>query len=266
MTAIQGDTQANTRKMEEMAARAAGNGAGFICFPELSYTGYFVRKDRLMEVAENEDGFFINKICEMAKKNKICIVAGFAEKGEEGEIYNTSVFVGRQGRIEGKARKVYLWKSEKKRFKRGLEFPVFDTEFGKAAILICYDLEFPEPARIAALQGAKLIICPAAFSVPAKNRWNLDLMSCSLYNLLFTAGANYADKLCCGASGVAGPDGRMIVQSPGQEEEIIFADIDLEECDRQREKIPYFEDLDVEVLQKLTGAWESFRGRRDIPT
>ena len=232
MRAVQGDTRANMKKMEAMAAGAAAGGADIICFPELSYTGYFVKKDRLLEIAE---------------------------RGDSNDIYNTAVFADRQGKIAGKARKVYLWKSEKKRFKQGEEFPVFETEFGRAAILICYDLEFPEPARIAALKGARMIFCPAAWSVPARNRWDLDLKGSSLYNLLFTAGANFADELCCGASGVAGPDGRMIAQSPGQEEELVFADLDMEEADRQRENIPYFADLDERVLQQLADAARDYR-------
>ena len=259
MRAVQGDTRANMKKMEAMAAGAAAGGADIICFPELSYTGYFVKKDMLLEIAEREDGEFVRGICEAAKKNGICIVAGFAERGDSNDIYNTAVFADRQGKIAGKARKVYLWKSEKKRFKQGEEFPVFETEFGKAAILICYDLEFPEPARIAALKGARMIFCPAAWSVPARNRWDLDLKGSSLYNLLFTAGANFADELCCGASGVAGPDGRMIAQSPGQEEELVFADLDMEEADRQRENIPYFADLDEGVLQQLADAARDYR-------
>lgn len=264
MEAVQGDTQANMAKMERMAAGAAAGGADVICFPELSYTGYFVKKDRLLEIAETENGEFYRRISRTAKKNGICIVAGFAERGPGEDIYNTAVFAGRDGRIAGKARKVYLWKSEKKRFVRGEEFPVFDTEFGGVAILTCYDLEFPEPARIAALKGAKLIFCPAAWSVPARNRWDLDLMACSLYNMVFTAGANFADELCCGASGVAGPEGSMIAQSQGQKEEIVFADIDLDEVDRQREDIPYFDDMDGTVLKQLSGALEEYRKERRV--
>lgn len=264
MEAVQGDTQANMAKMERMAAGAAAGGADVICFPELSYTGYFVKKDRLLEIAETENGEFYRRISRTAKENGICIVAGFAERGPGEDIYNTAVFAGRDGSIAGKARKVYLWKSEKKRFVRGEEFPVFDTEFGGVAILTCYDLEFPEPARIAALKGAKLIFCPAAWSVPARNRWDLDLMACSLYNMVFTAGANFADELCCGASGVAGPDGSMIAQSQGQKEEIVFADIDLDEVDRQREDIPYFDDMDGTVLKQLSGALEEYRKERRV--
>ncbi|MCB6611558.1 carbon-nitrogen hydrolase family protein [[Clostridium] symbiosum] len=262
MEAVQGDTQANMAKMERMAAEAAAGGADVICFPELSYTGYFVKKDRLLEIAETENGEFYRRISRTARENGICIVAGFAERGPGEDIYNTAVFAGRDGKIAGKARKVYLWKSEKKRFVRGEEFPVFDTELGGVAILTCYDLEFPEPARIAALKGAKLIFCPAAWSVPARNRWDLDLMACSLYNMVFTAGANFADELCCGASGVAGPSGSMIAQSQGQKEEIVFADIDLDEADRQREDIPYFDDMDGTVLKQLSGALEEYRKER----
>lgn len=264
MEAVQGDTQANMAKMERMAAEAAAGGADVICFPELSYTGYFVKKDRLLEIAETENGEFYRRISRTARENGICIVAGFAERGPGEDIYNTAVFADRAGRIAGKARKVYLWKSEKKRFVRGEEFPVFNTEFGGVAILTCYDLEFPEPARIAALKGAKLIFCPAAWSVPARNRWDLDLMACSLYNMVFTAGANFSDELCCGASGVAGPAGSMIAQSQGQKEEIVFADIDLDEADRQREDIPYFDDLDGTVLKQLSGALEEYRKERKV--
>ncbi|WP_125140164.1 carbon-nitrogen hydrolase family protein [Clostridium transplantifaecale] len=264
MEAVQGDTQANMAKMERMAAEAAAGGADVICFPELSYTGYFVKKDRLLEIAETENGEFYRRISRTARENGICIVAGFAERGPGEDIYNTAVFADRAGRIAGKARKVYLWKSEKKRFVRGEEFPVFNTEFGGVAILTCYDLEFPEPARIAALKGAKLIFCPAAWSVPARNRWDLDLMACSLYNMVFTAGANFSDELCCGASGVAGPAGSMIDQSQGQKEEIVFADIDLDEADRQREDIPYFDDLDGMVLKQLSGALEEYRKERKV--
>ena len=82
MRAVQGDTRANMKKMEAMAAGAAAGGADIICFPELSYIGYFVKKDRLLEIAEREDGEFVRGICEAAKKNGICIVAGFAERGD----------------------------------------------------------------------------------------------------------------------------------------------------------------------------------------
>lgn len=250
MAAVQGEPQENIRKMEEMAAQAAENGADLICFPELSYTGYFVRRERLGEIAEGMDGSFISELTRIARQYRIGILGGFAEK--EGEtIYNTAVLFDRQGAVVGKARKVHLWKSEKKRFTAGLEYPVFDTEFGRIAILICYDLEFPEPARIAALKGAQLILCPAAWSVPAKRRWELDLAGNALFNLLPVAGINFSDELCCGCSGVVGPDGNWMARTEGQEETIVYAEVDCFAADRIREQIPYFEDLGCREMEEL---------------
>lgn len=64
----------------------------------------------------------VRGICEAAKKNGICIVAGFAERGDSNDIYNTAFFADRQGKIAGKARKVYLWKSEKRDLSRERNF------------------------------------------------------------------------------------------------------------------------------------------------
>lgn len=253
MTAVQGEPEANLRKMEAMIVQAADNGADLICFPELSYTGYFVRKEWLEEIAEDMEGRFISSLSALARRCQIGIVGGFAEK-EAGKLYNTAVLFDRQGAVAGKARKVHLWKSEKKRFAGGSEYPVFETEFGKIAILICYDLEFPEPARIAALKGAQLILCPAAWSVPAKRRWEVDLSGNALFNLIPIVGVNYSDDLCCGLSGAAGPDGNWIARTDGQEEIILYADIDDTAALTMREKIPYYEDLgswEMEELLKL---------------
>lgn len=253
MKAEQGEPSINLAKMEEMIRRAANEGADLICFPELSYTGYFVKKERLLQIAEPQDGYFVRRIRQLAKECGIWVIAGYAQK--EGEsMYNSCILADRMGGLAGTVRKVYLWKSEKKRFTRGDSFPVFDTELGKLAILICYDLEFPEPARIAALKGAEVIFCPAAWSVPAGNRWELDLKAASLYNLLYTAGVNYSDELCCGCSGASGPDGRLIARAEGQEETIVYAQLTPGRIELVRSEIPYFEDLDGSVLNMLSEA------------
>lgn len=246
MTASQGDTEQNMQQMERMAAEAALAGAQIICFPELSQTGYFVRREELLSLAEPSDGPFAKRMGACAREHGIWIIAGYAERQGE-ELYNSCLLIDRMGNTVGNVRKVHLWKSEKKRFKKGSEFPVFDTELGKLAILPCYDLEFPEPSRIAAVKGAEIVFCPAAWSVPAKNRWTLDLKANSLFNLFFTAGANYADELCCGSSAVAGPDGTFRGLASETKAGVITVEIDRDEITAQREKIPYFEDMELEI-------------------
>lgn len=254
MRAVSEDTETNFRTMEQMIEQAAAENVDLICFPELSYTGYFVKRDKLEKLAEPWDGSFAMRLCKCAKKNHIHIIAGYAER-EQADIYNSCLIVSDEGQLIGNVRKVHLWKSEKKRFIKGNEFPVFDTAIGKIAVLNCYDLEFPEPARIVALKGAEIIFCPAAWSRPSLNRWNLDIRGNSLFNLLFTVGANFADELCCGSSAVAGPDGEMIVQASLEEEEVITAILSFEQIEKQRLEIPYFEDMEKELfvreLEKL---------------
>ncbi|MFH1718200.1 MAG: carbon-nitrogen hydrolase family protein [Planctomycetota bacterium] len=100
------------------------------------------------------------KLAEAAKRNKIWVVAGLTERVGD-VVYNTAVLLDRQGRLAGKYRKVHLPREEWKQGVRpGHEYPVFETDFGKVAIQICYDWFFPEAAEMFALQGAEIIFAP----------------------------------------------------------------------------------------------------------
>lgn len=241
-------------QMERLAERASAAGAHLILFPELSSIGYFNSREVLDRLTEADDAVFLRWVTDLSERLGIGICAGYAEHAE-GRRYNTSVLTGRDGQIIGSARKVHLWKSEKRRFSEGTDYPVFETEFGKLAILICYDLEFPEPARIAALKGAELLLCPAAWSRPAEGRWKIDLAAASLFNLCYTAGANYSDQFCCGLSAICGPDGEQKAVIREEGEGLVLAEIDYEAVRLQREKIPYFQDYrkeDVKLLSDVT--------------
>ncbi len=100
------------------------------------------------------------KLGEAANKNNIWVVASLREL-EDGVVYNTGVLMDRSGRLVGKYRKVHLPREEwKKGVQPGFEYPVFETEFGKVAIQICYDWFFPESTAIFALQGAEIVFAP----------------------------------------------------------------------------------------------------------
>ena len=105
-----------------------------------------------------------------AKKYGISLIFGYPER--DGKRFIIPVWQwGRMGSCIQNIRKVNLWKSEKKRFSEGRDFPVFETCAGQTAAVLCYDLEFPEPARIVSMNGARLIFCPAAWSFAAERRW-----------------------------------------------------------------------------------------------
>jgi len=95
-----------------------------------------------------------------AARSKIWVVAGIAELDGD-TLYNTAVLLDRDGKVAGKYRKIHLPREEwKQGITPGEEYPVFQTDFGKIAIQICYDWFFPEPEAIFALQGAEMIFAP----------------------------------------------------------------------------------------------------------
>lgn len=256
MKVFQGDTEKNLKKILDLTDQAAAQNADIICFPELAYCGYFLESEELQRLAQPQDGPFVQTLREKAKSAGIHIIAGYAEAGEiPGIMYNSCIFIDDQGEIIGNMRKVNAWGQEKLKFREGREFPVIQTKFGKVGMLICYDVEFPEPSRIEALKGAEIVFCSAVWSIPAARRWDVDLAGNALFNLMFMAGANPVEDNCCGSSKIVGPDGEVIAEASKINEELLIQEIDLEDVLRVRSRIPYFNDFkedtfSMEALKK----------------
>ncbi len=141
-----------------LAKKSAAQKPDIICFPEgatVIGTG-----KTFAEVAEGIPGPSTERLGALAKELRSYIVAGIYER--DGKIvYNTSVLVGRDGKLVGKYRKTHLPREEwEAGITPGEAYPVFDTDFGKVGMMICWDLQFPEPARALAAQGAEVILLP----------------------------------------------------------------------------------------------------------
>lgn len=266
-----GNQEVFERISDRIAEKAAQSGAKLLCLPELSSCGYFIRREELLAASLTAEEQ-AEKMAMTAKKYGISLIFGYPERNGE-TIYNSCLVIDSCGRKIQNIRKVNLWKSEKKRFSEGRDFPVFETCAGQTAAVLCYDLEFPEPARIVSMKGARLLFCPAAWSFAAERRWEVDLASAALCNLAFTAGANYRDENCCGGSCVYGPDGRqrspekeIPIELPGAgESRLLVFELDLDETDREREKVPYYEDWKGELYGNLMKeAWEKRKQRDSI--
>jgi predicted amidohydrolase len=112
------------------------------------------------EVSEPIPGPTTRTLGEVAKKLRCYIVAGIYER-VGGVIYNTAVLVGRKGELVGAYRKTHLPREEVEGgLTPGDSYPVFDTDFGKVGLMICWDVQFPEPCRALALKGAEVILLP----------------------------------------------------------------------------------------------------------
>ncbi|MGZ4313763.1 MAG: nitrilase-related carbon-nitrogen hydrolase [Solirubrobacteraceae bacterium] len=153
------DLQANRRLSLSAIADAASAGADVIVLPELVTSGYmFESAEEAASVAVSAHDPLFEEWA--AEAGGAVVIGGFAERGEDGLIYNSAAVVDPSGMI-GVYRKGHLWDREKLCFAPGGEPPrVFDTPAGRIGILVCYDLEFPEMPRTLALAGAELICVP----------------------------------------------------------------------------------------------------------
>lgn len=139
--------------------QAAEQGAELALFPELVVHGHCT--PNTWDLAEAvPEGASVRRLLAFAKKYKFFLSAGLCEK-EDDVVFNTQVLVGPDGYI-GKQRKLHMSRDEGLHYKGGRELPVFDIGKAKLGIVICYDCQFPEPARILAIRGAEVLLMPHA--------------------------------------------------------------------------------------------------------
>jgi len=241
----------NLNRAGDMIATASRNGAGMVVLPEMFSVPYNI--EVMAQEAEFHPGPTTRHLSDLAKTNRVVLIGGsIPEKTADGKVFNTSFTFDQQGTIIGCYRKIHLFDidllgkisfQESTVFSPGQNLQIIRHNGLEWAVIICYDIRFPELARLAALAGAKLLIVPAAFNTttgPA--HWEL-LMRCrAVDNQIFVAAASPALNPAAayhawGHSLVADPWGNVIVQA-GNSEEIIYADLDLSLLERVRHELP----------------------------
>ena len=188
------DKKKNMEKYMQLIDEAATHQARLIVFPEMSLQGYLenlsVYKESTVSYQHREaevvpDGEATQQLMQKAKEKHMYIIFGMTEKDPEypDQIYNTAVLVGPEGYI-GKYRKVHLPMDEAHLFCPGNEINVFQTELGKIGMLICYDKDYPETARILAVKGAQILAMPTAWSLSPDSEDTETNYSVYVYDLL----------------------------------------------------------------------------------
>jgi predicted amidohydrolase len=111
-------------------------------------------------LAEPVPGPTTERLGAKAREHHMYVVAGVYER--EGDVlYNTAVLIDRQGKVAGKYRKVYLPREEiEGGLTPGNSYPVFETDFGRIGMMICWDSQYADPARALAAKGAEIIFLP----------------------------------------------------------------------------------------------------------
>jgi len=139
--------------------RAAAYGPDIICLPEATNSiGTGLSFPAAGELIPGGTSF--QRLSDRARQHSVYIVAGLIER-DGAVIYNTSVLINRAGQLAGKYRKVYLPINEVEGgMTPGSEYPVFDTEFGRIGMMICWDMQFTDAARALTAKGAEVILMP----------------------------------------------------------------------------------------------------------
>ncbi|MGI6211359.1 MAG: carbon-nitrogen hydrolase family protein [Anaerovoracaceae bacterium] len=221
---------------------------GFLFYPT------FRTRDQIRELPEG----LLKNFSERAGKYHAYLVTGsIIYRDAAGRRRNTSFVFDREGQLIAEYDKIHLFdvldqaglKKESLLVDRGQELTVFDADFGRVALAICYDIRFPEMIRRLALAGAEYLVVPAAFYAPRDDQWRLLLRAAALQNGLYVMGVNQigpgaAGSALCGASLIAGPQGELLAEAPAWKEpgegdlsRVIRAELDPSEPSSVREAL-----------------------------
>lgn len=156
-----GQRDLNLDACERQVRDARARGARLVVLPELSNTGYVFRdREEARSLAEPLDGPTVTGWCALARELGIVLVAGLCELDAGGDLFNAAVVIDETG-LRSSYRKVHLWDREPEVFTPGDCAPeTVDTPAGRVSVVICYDLEFTEWVRIAAIDGPEILCSP----------------------------------------------------------------------------------------------------------
>lgn len=258
MTEFEQDATLN--KAEAMVAEAAGNGADIVVLPEMFNCPY--SREYFRPVAALGHGKSCAAMSRWARENGIILVGGSIPETEDDKIYNTAFVFDREGKQIARHRKMHLFDvdlpgmsfKESNTFSPGDEICVFDTEYGKMGLAVCFDLRFPELFRAMAKRGANIIFLPAQFNMttgPA--HWEMQIRCRAVDNELFIVGAAAARREgfsyeCWGHSLIADPYGTVLAGCD-EKEQIIYAEADLGRIAQVRAQLPTFLHLRSDIYK-----------------
>ena len=249
--------------------QAAAQGVQMLCMQEIFTGPYFCAEQEIKWYESAEpipDGPTTRLMQELAKKHSMVIVVPIYEEHMPGVYYNTASVIDADGTYLGKYRKNHIphcnpgfW--EKFYFKPGnLGYPVFKTAYGRVGVYICYDRHFPEGARALGLNGAEIVFNPSATVAGlSEYLWKLEQPAHAVANQYFIGAINRVGSEgpwnigeFYGQSYFCDPRGQMIKVASRDQDELIVADLDFDQCKEVRNVWQFFRDRRPETYGKLT--------------
>ena len=225
--------QDNLEQFASLTKQAADQKADIVCLPEaITLVGTNLNYVSASEPIPGKSTEYLGNI---ARQYNLYIVAGLLEK-DGNVVYNTAVLIDRKGKLAGKYRKISLPREEiDGGITPGDETPVFDTDFGRIGMMICWDVTFPETARALAKQGAEVIFLPIAGG-------HLKLaMARALENQIYLVSSSY-DMI----SAVFDLEGNVVAEAT-KENRVVVTEVDL----NQQKLWPWIGDLKSRIPREM---------------
>jgi len=283
--AVPPDASAAGQRIGDLVATAAERGADLVALPELCTLPYFpVQADpATFDLAEPIPGPTSDFFADLARRHGVAINTSLFERVAPGLYANTAVLFDRVGRLVATYRKAHIPDDpgfgEKYYFTPGDEpcaVASLDTNRGpvRVGLLVCWDQWYPEPARLAALRGAELLLYPTAIGwlpdeadhhAAQHDAWRTMHRSHAIANACYVAAVNRLgverDTTFWGASMVIDPAGSVVTQLPHDAEEVALVELDIAAIESQRRLWPFLRDRRIDLYGGLTQRWLGEPGR-----
>jgi predicted amidohydrolase len=227
-----GEADKNLDRMESVVREASKKSAGIVLFPELSISGYTLKKpEKLYDLEQSQK--IHDKIVRMAHDAKLIVMAGMVEMLHQGRPYITHVVAGPEGLL-GLYRKTHLSPAEKEQYREGDSLEVFrekDLTFG---LQLCYESHFPEISTALSLKGADVIFMPHASprGTPDEKMksWLRHLVARAFDNGVFVVACNQVGRTkeelsFPGVIIALDPQGRVLESYTGNDEKMLFVEL-----------------------------------------
>ena len=272
------DKMENVRTVKTYLEKIKDENPDFVILPEMFCCPY--QTENFPIYAEKEGGPVWQQLSGYAKQYGIYLIGGsMPEKDAEGNVYNTSYVFDREGKQIGKHRKAHLFDIDVKggqTFKEsdtltaGDSDTVFDTEFGKMGVMLCFDIRFPELSRMMVNDGARIVFVPAAFNMttgPA--HWELSFRTRALDNQIYMVGCAPARDVSAGYiswghSIVTDPWGR-VTGMLDENEGILLAELDMDYEEQVREELPLLKSRRKDIYQLSQNLFNSGNSTESSP-
>jgi len=278
------DPEANLDAAIAHIRQAARLDANIVCLPELFQAQYFCQREdiRLFDLAEPIPGPTTARLAEVAREERVAIVASLFERRAAGLYHNTAVTLNADGEMISVYRKMHIPDDplyyEKFYFTPGdLGFQAVDTSFGRIGTLVCWDQWYPEGARLTALMGAEVLFYPTAigwhpaekdqYGAAQYDAWQTIQRAHAIANGVYVAGVNRVGKEhgdvrgdraegpgleFWGGSFLADPFGRIIAKASHDCEEVLMGEIDLNLMEDTRRNWPFLRDRRIDAYAPIT--------------